>query len=167
MGCGLRNVGLAAALALAPTAGQALTWNIDFGSVATTFEAPAGGGAVTGLVVTLGGLEFNTPEAGGSAPVFDPVENHFEPIGGGIFSYYLNPAHSALLEFETRVDPFTPPNWSVFNPQGGGVLAFGHYEISPIPLPAPLMLMAAAIGWFGLVRWRAVSDTHRKDQRVG
>ena len=101
MACGLRNVGLAAALALAPTAAPAITWNIDFGSVATTFEAPAGGGAVTGLVVTLGGLEFNTPEAGGSAPVFDPVENHFEPIGGGLFSYFLNPAHSALLEFET------------------------------------------------------------------
>ena len=155
MACGLRNVGLAAALALAPTAAPAITWNIDFGSVATTFEAPAGGGAVTGLVVTLGGLEFNTPEAGGSAPVFDPVENHFEPIGGGLFSYFLNPAHSALLEFETRVDAVTPPNWQVFDPGlGGGPLAFGHYEISPIPLPAPLVLMLAAIGGLGLVRWR-------------
>ena len=153
MACGLRNVGLAAALALAPAAAPAITWNIDFGSVATTFEAPAGGGPVTGLVVTLGGLEFDTPEAGGSAPVFDPVENHFEPIGGGIFSYFLNPAHSAVLEFETRVDPITPPNWQVFDPMSG-TLAFGHYQISPIPLPAPLMLMLAAIGGLGLVRWR-------------
>ena len=94
MACGLRKVGLAAALALAPTAAPAITWNIDFGSVATTFEAPAGGGAVTGLVVTLGGLEFNTPEAGGSAPVFDPVENHFEPIGGGLV---LRDRHADLL----------------------------------------------------------------------
>ena len=164
---GFRTASWAAALWLLPIGAQALTWNIDFGSVETTFEAPAGGGAVTALVVTLGGLEFNAPEAGGSAPVYDPVENHFEPIGGGLFSYYLNPAHSALLEFETHVDPFTPPNWSVFDPQGGGVLAFGHYEISPIPLPAPLMLMAAVIGGFGLVRWRAVSDTRRKNQHVG
>ena len=34
-------------------AAQALTWNIDFGSVETTFEAPVAGGPVTGLVVTL------------------------------------------------------------------------------------------------------------------
>jgi hypothetical protein len=167
MSIGLRAASCAAALLLAPTMAAALTWNIDFGSVETTFEAAAGGGPVTGLVVTLGGLEFNAPEAGGSAPVFDPVENHFEPIGGGLFSYYLNPAHSALLEFETRVDPFTPPNWSVFDPQGGGVLAFGHYEISPIPLPASLMLMAAVIGGFGLVRWWAVSDARRTVERVG
>jgi hypothetical protein len=146
---------IAALLGLVPATAQALTWNIDFGSVATTFEAPVGGGLVSGLVVTLGGLEFNTPEAGGSAPVFDPVENHFEPIGGGLFSSYLNPAHSAVLEFETRVDPVTPPNWQVFDPGlGGGPLDFGHYEISPIPLPAPLMLMLAAIGGLGLVRWR-------------
>jgi hypothetical protein len=150
---GLRIASCAAALSLVPIAAQAITWNIDFGSVATTFEAPAGGGAVSGLVVTLGGLEFNTPEAGGSAPVFDPVDNHFEPVGGGIFSYYLNPAHSALLEFETRVDPITPPNWQVFDPMSG-VLAFGHYQISAIPLPAPLLLMAAALGGLGLVRWR-------------
>jgi hypothetical protein len=150
---GLRTASCAAALSLLPIAAQALTWNIDFGSIATTFEAPPGGGPVTGLVVTLGGLAFNTPEAGGSAPLFDPVENHFEPVGGGLFSYYLNPAHSAVLEFETRVDPITPPNWQAFDPMSG-TLAFGHYEISPIPLPAPIVLMLAAVGGLGLVRWR-------------
>ena len=163
---GLRTASCAAVLSLLPIGAQAITWNMDFGSVETTFEAPAGGGAATGLVVTLGGLEFNAPEAGGSAPVFDPVDNHFEPIGGGIFSYYLNPAHSALLEFETRVDALTPPNWQVFDPMSG-VLAFGKYQISPIPLPAPLALMLTAIGGLGLVRWRAVSDTRRKNQHVG
>ena len=37
---------------------------------------------------------------------------------------------------------------------GGGPLAFGHYEISPIPLPAPLVLMLAAILAFIVMAWR-------------
>jgi hypothetical protein len=161
MAFGLRGAGCATVIVLLPMSAQAVTWNIDFGIVQSTFEAPEGGGLVSGLVVTFGGfggLEFNSPEAGDNAPVFDPVENHFEPVGGGLFSYFLNPAHSALLEFETRVDPFTPPNWQVFDPQFGDVLAFGHYEITPgpapIPLPAPLALMAAAAGALGLLGLR-------------
>jgi hypothetical protein len=154
MSIGLRASCVAVGLSLLPMTAQAVTWTIDFGNVATSFEAPAGGGLVTGLVVTLGGLEFNSPEAGGNAPVYDPIENHFEPVGGGLFSYYLNPAHSALLEFETRIDAFTPPVWAVFDPQGGDVLASGHYEIAPIPLPAPLLLMAGALGALGIVGTR-------------
>ena len=161
MAFGFRAVGLAAALALAPAAAQAITWNIDFGSVATTFEAPAVGGLVGGLVVTLGGITFDTPDLTGDAPVFDPATNDFSGEGGGIFSYYSGvagcPEALCLLEFENRVDPFTPPLWAVFPlAMGvpGAVIASGNYEISPIPLPAPLMVMLAAIGGLGLVRWR-------------
>jgi hypothetical protein len=162
MAFGLRAVGLAAVVAIAPAAAQAVTWNIDFGSVATTFEAPDGGGLVSGLVVTLAGVTFDTPDPDGDAPVFDPTTNDFSGEGGGIFSYYSGaagcPEAVCLLEFENRVDPFTPPVWAAFPlVMGipGDVLANGFYEISPIPLPAPLMLMAAAVGMLaGLGRRR-------------
>ena len=48
--------------------------------------------------------------------MFDPVSNDFSGAGGGIFSYYRSAASGSgcpetvcLLEFENRVDPFTPP----------------------------------------------------------
>jgi hypothetical protein len=165
----MRAAGLAAALGLLPAAAQAVTWTIDFGSVTTSFQAPAAGGPVAGLSVTLGGVIFDTPEAGDLAPVFDPVSNDFSGAGGGIFSYYRSAASGSgcpetvcLLEFENRVDPFTPPLWAAFPLEmgvPGGVFASGNYEIAaagpaPIPLPAPLALMAAAAAALGIVRLR-------------
>lgn len=158
--------GAAAALSLLSAPAEAATWTIDFGSVETSFQAPVGGGPVTGLVVTLGGVIFDTPGTGDEAPVFDPVSNDFSGAGGGIFSYYLSalvgsgcPSDACLLEFENRVDPVTPPLWAAFPLEmgiPGGVFASGSYLIAPapIPLPASLGLMAAAAGALGLLAAR-------------
>ena len=74
---------MAAVLALLPAAAGAVTWNIDFGSFATTFEAPAGGGAVSGLVALLGGVTFDTPDPA-DPPFYNVSTNDFSAEDGSI-----------------------------------------------------------------------------------
>ncbi len=151
---------LAALVAAAPMAAHAITLTIDFGTTATTFEADPGG-PVSNLSVTLGGVTFDTPQAGDGAPVYQAATNDFRAFDGSKFSYYVGgtgcPEAVCLLEFEDRFDAMTPPVWAAFplvNGIPGTVLASGHYEISAIPLPATVGLLAAALASLGLATRR-------------
>ncbi len=155
-----RTAALAAFVAVAPMAAHAATWNIDFGSTATTFDADPGG-LVGNMTVTLGGVTFDTPEIGDSAPVYNLASNDFRAFDGSKFSYYLGtagcPQPICLLEFEDRFDSMIPPVWAAFplvDGIPGSVLASGHYEISAIPLPATAGLIAAALAGLGVVARR-------------
>jgi hypothetical protein len=161
----MQVAGMAAALALAPAAAGAVTWNIDFGGFETTFQAPAGGGTVSGLVAVLGGVTFDTPDPV-DPPFYSVASNDFSAEDGSIFSYYLGtggcPTAACVLEFENAIDDMTPPLWAAFPLEmgiPGTVFASGTYVISsagpaPVPLPAPLALMAAGAVAIGLVGWR-------------
>ena len=158
----MKAAGAAVALALLPGAAGAVTWNIHFGGFQTTFEAPAGGGAVSGLVAVLGGVTFDTPDPA-DPPFYNVASNDFSAEDGSIFSYYLGtdgcPTAACVLEFENAIDDMTPPLWAAFPLEmgiPGTVFASGHYVISPagpspVPLPAPLLLIAAGLGAIGLV----------------
>lgn len=152
---------LAALVAMAPMTAQALTWNIDFlNGKTSTFDADPGG-LVTGLTVSLGGVTFDTPEIGDSAPVYRLPTNDFRAFDGSKFSYYLGSSGCAesvcVLEFEDRFDATTPPVWAAFpliDGVPGAVFASGHYDISPVPLPATAALLAAALAALGLAGQR-------------
>lgn len=150
-------------------AGQAATWNIDFGSVEATFTAPAEGGLVSDLVVTLGGVTYDRAVPGFTAPSYDPVYNDFSAPGGGVsFSYWGStlvgsgcPEALCLIEFEDRASPMIPPLWATNTVPFSSTLGNGHYDITPaavgpapIPVPAPLGLLVAGVAAIGLVRRR-------------
>ncbi len=162
------TLGVAAAAVLLPAAAGAVTRNIDFGSYETTFEAPEAGGAVSDLVAVLGGVTFDTPDPV-DPPFYNVATNDFSAEDGGIFSYYLGgagcPVLVCVLEFEDAIDDMTPPVWAAFTLEmgfPGDVFASGYYVISsagpaPVPLPAPLALLAAGLGGLMVLRRRGAS----------
>ncbi len=122
-------------LSLVP-AGQGSDYDVSFGATSATFQAPMGGGAVTGLSVTLGGVTFDTPEPI-TPPLYDPVANDIS-AAGSLFGYYLNsnaapgcPINQCVLEFETAIDAVTPPAYAAFNTVVfAGIISGGFYIIS-------------------------------------
>ena len=155
-----------AALALFSSTAWAATidYDVSFGATSATFQAPMGGGAVTGLSVTLGGVTFDTPEPI-TPPLYDPVANDIS-AAGSLFGYYLNsnaapgcPINQCVLEFETAIDAVTPPAYAAFNTVVfAGIISGGFYIISPsdetmaVPLPATMPLLI--LGLMGLGFWR-------------
>lgn len=153
----------ALAAALATPAG-ALTYSIDIGGTVTSFDAPAGGGAVSNFAATIAGVLFDTPDAGSTAPVYDPAENDINGaaslFGGFRNSVAAGPclALGCVLSFEDAIGNAPPRLWSMFPvlPFPDGVIAFGEYSIAPVPLPAGLPLLAAgAAALLALGRRRA------------
>lgn len=157
----LLSVALAAPVLFSSSAWAAtVDYDISFGATSATFQAPMGGGAVTGLSVTLGGVTFDTPEPV-TPPLYDPVTNDIS-AAGSLFGYYSNsittpgcPVNQCVLEFETAVDAFTPPVYAAFNSVAfDGIISGGFYIISPsddipsVPLPASMPLLI--LGMVGL-----------------
>ncbi len=159
---------LAPALAAAAFAGPApaATFGIALAGVMTTFDAPAEGGPVTGLSLSIGGVLFDMPVAGALAPFYDPLENDIN-AEAGLFGYLTNSAGAApcdvgecLLEFEDAESLAAPKLWAAFSLPGGAfgeMLGNGAYVISPpapvvVPLPASAALLAGALGLLGLFR---------------
>lgn len=145
----------------------AATFQIEMASQTTTFDAPLGGGGITGFSIAIGGVTFDTPEAGALSPVYDAVENDIQGIGG-LFGYFSNSlagpgcaAGLCLLEFEDSNMGMPPKLWAVFPlVMGfpGGVIASGEYVITvpdaQIPLPAPAFLLIGGIAALAATRAR-------------
>lgn len=149
-----------------PVWAATVDYDISFGTTSSTFQAPMGGGEVTGLSVTLGGVTFDTPEPL-APPLYDPVTNDIS-AEGSIFGYFLNsmaapgcPVGQCVLEFETAVDDMTPPVYAAFNTVAfDGIIAGDYYIISPsdettaVPLPATLPLLVLGLTGLKFVRRR-------------
>lgn len=155
-----RLVSLALVALLATSIGStAATFNISLGGQNTTFMAPMGGGVISNLSVTLGGVTFDTPNAG-MPPLYSPLLNDIS-AAGSLFGYFSNstaapgcPVGNCVLEFETAFDNVTPPVFATYNNVVlGPVLTSGFYVITPaaVPLPAGLlMILTALCGLAGL-----------------
>ena len=153
---GLPALITAALVSAGPVA--AATYQITMAGQTTTFDAPLAGGAISNLSVSVAGVIFDTPQAGGLAPVYDPIENDIQGAGG-LFGYFANSIAgpgcaigTCLLEFEDSNLGLPPKVWAVFpliNGTPGAVIASGSYTISSIdgvvPLPASVWLLGAGL----------------------
>lgn len=152
---------VAISLTLAAAPASAAMFSVDLGSAATTFEALASGGPITNFTITIGGVTFDTPDGGTSAPVYDALENDINGAGGPTApGGFVNSAAAGgclvmgcVLAFEDTVDGMPPFEWSAFPilPGPGTVFALGEYQITPVavPLPATLGLLAGALALLG------------------
>lgn len=165
------------AFALAPFlagTGGAASFQITLAGQTTGFTAPATGGPVSDLLVTLGEVSFDTPVAGPTAPTYDPVDNDINGVDGALFGYMTNSAATGtcaagdcLLEFEDAEADAPPKLWAAFSEVDGifdEFLGAGEYAIVPgetsggpdgvVPLPAAGGLLAVGFGLLALTRRR-------------
>ncbi len=167
------------ALALSITAGilsapmaNAITvsYNITVGTSVGIFEAPDTGGLLTSFNITIDGVTFDTLGTGVGAPVYDAVSNDIRgnPSTEGFITNSAAGsgclAMECILSLEDSVNPgVQPPLYAIFPLVGGfpgGVTNSGEYSItlappmSPIPLPAPLAMLASALVLIIILGWQ-------------
>lgn len=178
----LRNIAasatvLAVASLVVPGAAQAATFSVFEAGTATllgTFDAPAGGGAVTAGSFGIDGGVFDVPTGLADFPAYDPVDNVIRGIAAAFgrfsnsvayntFDIASNPVvcgiGQCILSFTDSADPGNvPAEWYLDyipgNPADAAALDFGYYQIAPVPLPAGavLLLSALGLGYAGLRR---------------
>ena len=154
-------------LALSATAAPAATFNVFEAGTATllgTFEAPLGGGPLTGASFSVDGGVFDVLTGGSTAPVYDAANNWVRGAANP-FGSITNSVAYMTDEFGSG-DPITcgvgecffsltsnsgggtPNEWYLdYIPGmgGGAAVDLGFYEIKPIPLPATALLLAGAL----------------------
>jgi hypothetical protein len=158
-----------------PSVASAMTFQIDFlNGTQATFDAPAAGGLISGLVMTLGGITYDREAPGFTPPSYDPVFNDFSDPGPGVtFSYWGSsvsdptcPTPLCVVEFEDRNDDLVPPVWAANTVPFSTALGSGYYEItpvegggngngggmSPVPVPAGVLLLASGLAGLGALR---------------
>ena len=161
-------------LILTAPAGAA-TFQFDFGGPMGTFEAPLGGGIITAFNVTIGDTTFDTPGAGPTQPVYNPILNTFNGLidveftgvgasDGAIFNSAPSascPLGACVLQLFDTSGGTAAPEWAVQNLVMMTNVAFGFYSIdpepvgpAPVPLPAALPLLLAALTALGLIGTR-------------
>ncbi|WP_170329631.1 hypothetical protein [Ruegeria arenilitoris] len=139
-----------------------VTYGIEIDGAIGTFDAPDTGGLLTSFSITIDGVTFDTLGVGNAAPVYDATSNDIRG-NPGTEGFITNSAAGSgclamecVLSLEDSTDPgVVPPLFAIFPLVGGmfpgGVTNSGEYAITmpppmnPVPLPAPLTLLAAAI----------------------
>ena len=160
--------------ALIAPAGAA-TFQFDFGSALGTFDAPLGGGVISAFNVTIGDTTFDTPAAGATQPVYNPILNTFSGIFDVEFTGFgsstgavFNSAPSGtcpvgdfcVLELFSTSAGTAAPEWAFQNITQLTNVTGGFYSIDPsplsatVPLPAALPLLLSALAAMGLLGWR-------------
>lgn len=156
-------------LALLPAAAPAATFLVFEEGTTTllgSFEAPAGGGALTSASLSFGGGVFDVLGTGGGAPIYDPVANDVDGAPFGVVlnsvafattDLFSNPllcgAGECAFQFEAALPP-VPGTYFVDSIVGGGTaIALGAYEVvpAPIPLPAGAALLGGAAALLALL----------------
>ncbi|MCG7521028.1 hypothetical protein [Ruegeria sp. Ofav3-42] len=155
-------VSLTSSLFAVPAAtAMTLQYQIEIDGAIGTFEAPDTGGLLSSFEITIDGVTFDTLGVGNAAPVYDAVDNDIRG-NPGTEGFILNSmaggaclAMECILSLEDSGNPgVEPPLFAIFPLVGGvpdTVTNSGEYSISqgppmsPIPLPAPFALLAAAL----------------------
>lgn len=156
----------AATLAFAMGAGTANAatfniFNISTSNLLGTFEAPAAGGAVTSMSVSVAGHVFDMLGTGSLAPIYHSASNDLSGTPGGIGGTTNSAASGVcgigecVFTFERSVLP-TPGEWHVekilpLSEQANITGGFYEIKMSAVPLPASIPLLVGALGLMAFV----------------
>ena len=171
-----KSAAIAAFFLTASVPAEAATYNFTMGGSAGTFDAPLGGGLLTGISIMIGNTLFDTLGIGAAAPVYTPLFNPLNSLFDIEFHGAGQPTASIFNSVGSAECPVGDCIMQIFDTGGGGSLpeflvlntvtfqnvALGLYSIDPapvvppVPLPAPAWLLAFGLGGLGFAaRWRS------------
>lgn len=149
------------ALTLVFSAGVAsgITFNIYSAgtqNVLGMFHAPMGGGAITSMSVTVGGITYDQLGTGSQAPQYNKAANDIGGTGSSLGAVFNSTAMepcgpgNCAFSFYAIYDPLIPGEWysDKIAPVGKEKsLSLGFYEIklAAVPIPASTAFLLTAI----------------------
>jgi len=148
-----------AMLAFAASAASAVTFNLYSAgtqNVLGMFHAPMGGGAITSMTVTVGGITYDQLGTGTQAPQYNKATNDISGNGASLGAVFNSTAAepcgpgNCAFSFYAIYDPLIPGEWysDKIAPAGKEKsLSFGFYEIklAAVPIPASTAFLLTAI----------------------